>query len=818
MIKKKLSKLFTVFVILSITCNLFSPIVGAVDLDASGSGADTQVQYGPCPTESHPDYPGYSCGTFVSNFAVRVSLIDKNFNLVSGAKTIEFRHNGGKDQKSDRNTNAIIDIHGGISSEVAGFFCEKDPITKAIKYCGTSLDINYISNRESKMKSFYNLSDGLNVITGSSYLPEVKVGGKTNTADAQPIYEINLFGDESKPGSIHDFKTMGDVFREYLVNNVKDTPFSGSYYSILEAYLKICYDSSSGTFNKEPSYYANKDYYLLIEPVWRITSRMYEQDAKIIEGTGKQLAQFIKYNYNLYHKKYGDDEKKEDRLYFGYWAGLRTSVFYNYACGMHVESKIDGINKAAVGNVCKNETSFKNKFSDFIGDPRGDQILNASLTDSKLLETIASSDNLYGVNLVSLSEIETPQNVSCEFTINRCGTNRNSISFKLIGKNDEGKVDSTISAACVKNISKITGSTSCYDRVNYDVSAVLNADNLNGVMKKYTFQNIPSISVDVNRECWTNSTVSYNFTGKAPTLNILGSSYKFTKSGVISSKSSSSGLVVGGARLQTSTKNYRYYLTGAGVYGSNGSLNVDINSTKPVNSYDPLSALTMGSTDKYSRYIYVSSAMNDTSKEKNNVEFSSDLGTLLGQTDKNIITKLQDGSQMVTDTSGLTNLNLTYKLIDNGGSSKCYFQPGDNKDDVDLKFRVISLSYPFPAKDGKSRLPGLNWFDDENYVYKYITNNRNIQATKTSSTVVNPENIYLDKEPLYTINLDAQSISKIRNYNKTKSYDDINLECSDGRQCYSTFLRDNGLISSGTCKDTKSDFYGCADKTYESGG
>jgi hypothetical protein len=110
------------------------------------------------------------------------------------------------------------------------------------------------------------------------------------------------------------------------------------------------------------------------------------------------------------------------------------------------------------------------------------------------------------------------------------------------------------------------------------------------------------------------------------------------------------------------------------------------------------------------------------------------------------------------------------------------------------QFRVISLSNPFPARDGTTRLPGENWINrSENNAYYYIQNNRN----------VNGEEIY-NKKPLYKIKLDAKTMVKIREYNKKHSYSDYKITCENGtgRMCLSSFLRDTAYIKNleGTCK------------------
>lgn len=133
---------------------------------------------------------------------------------------------------------------------------------------------------------------------------------------------------------------------------------------------------------------------------------------------------------------------------------------------------------------------------------------------------------------------------------------------------------------------------------------------------------------------------------------------------------------------------------------------------------------------------------------------------------------------------------------------------------TNISFRTISLRNPFPARDGTSRLPAENWLStSENNVYSYITNNRGVMMIYDND---DPEMMYSVREPMYTITLTPSVMLNIRKYNKMYSYysmykledgfvpsdnvspndkDADKLICnSDGRECYSQFLRDNKYL------------------------
>ena len=113
----------------------------------------------------------------------------------------------------------------------------------------------------------------------------------------------------------------------------------------------------------------------------------------------------------------------------------------------------------------------------------------------------------------------------------------------------------------------------------------------------------------------------------------------------------------------------------------------------------------------------------------------------------------------------------------------------DNGDSgIDVIYRVIDLNNPFP-----NRTPGANW-NITDFVDKYITNNRNVKTDEVYS-----------KEPMYTIELDPAIIKEIRISNKDVNYGDLDLYCTDGVKCRSSYLRelrDNGYLSGcGTYDD-----------------
>ena len=129
-------------------------------------------------------------------------------------------------------------------------------------------------------------------------------------------------------------------------------------------------------------------------------------------------------------------------------------------------------------------------------------------------------------------------------------------------------------------------------------------------------------------------------------------------------------------------------------------------------------------------------------------------------------------------------------------------------------YRPISLLYEeaFPGVEDENRIvSNNNWYYYSNWAYRGggtklkdyyvdrdITNNRGVEEYK----------LY-DMDPMYVIDMDADTIGKIRIYNRTHSYDDFTLECEDGRQCKSTFLRHSDITSKISGCGMSNNWYAC---------
>ena len=107
-------------------------------------------------------------------------------------------------------------------------------------------------------------------------------------------------------------------------------------------------------------------------------------------------------------------------------------------------------------------------------------------------------------------------------------------------------------------------------------------------------------------------------------------------------------------------------------------------------------------------------------------------------------------------------------------------------------YRTIDLDNPFPGRAGSNRYSGLNWcqYNQKNNKFSCYWNEKNevVDTYILNNRGVKGDSVY-DLTPMYTVELDGQTIRNIRNYNNGTSYDDFNLNCNiKGQECTSRFV------------------------------
>lgn len=114
----------------------------------------------------------------------------------------------------------------------------------------------------------------------------------------------------------------------------------------------------------------------------------------------------------------------------------------------------------------------------------------------------------------------------------------------------------------------------------------------------------------------------------------------------------------------------------------------------------------------------------------------------------------------------------------NSGEYTCNYETTKG---LNVVYRPISLTNPFPGINGSGRLTGSNWCSDDD-----CTNENDV----VKEVILNSGDEVYNKTPLYTITLTPSLINEIRKYNKEHEYGDFNLKCTKGINCKSSFIRD----------------------------
>ncbi|MBQ2946884.1 MAG: hypothetical protein IJE04_03440 [Bacilli bacterium] len=143
----------------------------------------------------------------------------------------------------------------------------------------------------------------------------------------------------------------------------------------------------------------------------------------------------------------------------------------------------------------------------------------------------------------------------------------------------------------------------------------------------------------------------------------------------------------------------------------------------------------------------------------------------------------------LNEVEGQQSLNFKFKFNNKVyESNSCEYESTSQlivNNKLQLEFRTIGLSNPFPGKTDQFRTVGSNWCDDESC-------SGSSDENSTIKTVIAGRNNSFNQTgdgPKYKITLTPSTILKIREDNKNKSYEDFNFTCkNDGSFCISNYL------------------------------
>ncbi len=114
--------------------------------------------------------------------------------------------------------------------------------------------------------------------------------------------------------------------------------------------------------------------------------------------------------------------------------------------------------------------------------------------------------------------------------------------------------------------------------------------------------------------------------------------------------------------------------------------------------------------------------------------------------------------------------------------------------ELNLAFRQISKSNPFPGKSGNGRKVNSNWCDGNNC----NNNNKTVEETITNK---NDSYNSTGDGPIYTINLNTKTIEQIKNKNKGQAYDDFGENCNTSSgTCaidFINWMKSQGILEEG---------------------
>lgn len=798
---KKIKSLIKITIV---TLLVFGNIrVLALQTESNTDGTSTEMAEGPCGT-------GEGCGNYSNYFHVRITMVDRNKKIVEGTKIIELMPISESDglhvmYRENKNEYTSSDVNGGPDSNYV--------------FIGSSVvaggeNINNINTNVRGEIAMYNAYLGFNPDDGE-------------TIEQQRSKFIKYLSTVSSKKSIVNGQKVGLLELILNINGWSDNS-DQKYTLTTEELIKI----------KE------NEYYLIIENVYEVGTNYYNEYGELdwhnTVGTAKQLA---RYYYNNYYNNIAG-EPFYDKLWIAYTDGFA----YNAACNFIDESNFLEINFGNKNELC----------GDFSVTAKDKSVYELN---EKYFGKISLSNSRFGINVVKLLQgIEISENnYTCEYKYNACKNDSFKFSLQLNMEDMNKTIYSNKESVrpCIEHNDmaferRVTDTVSlkCYDNFEYDFSSLKRLENQMYISNQLV--EVPTGSMTIDRTCYVvgenaktiNETLirdqmiqinNENFENPTFLFKFNDKSYIFEQDNTTKKVSES---VIGGEKntfnkyknkyIQT-TISYEYKLaTKQGVYNSQDLL-IDNDLFMFNKNIKEDNSMFFENVDSNSSVIIVPNT-DDYSKQFNNSIAVS--GTTIGNgLNASIIRYLENnGTHKITESTEKNKTgtiifiknNITYEFEKN--ETKCEFETYVENTGVltgdGVKFRIISLSNPFPARDGRSRLPGTNWLNNTNYVYNSIINNRGVQYLgkydnsylkmeySNGEKSVNPETMYSKLEPMYTITLDPSTMMKLRQYNKGRTYSDIELECNEeNRECVSKILRNEEYIPEdnlgGACSDSR---------------
>lgn len=794
--RKKIKILLLIVLLLNINANKIS----AYTAEGEGTGTGVTLHGGWCG-------PGMDCYGGYSAFEVRITLLNEKLERVEGTKVIEF----GAMQPASGWQPSVTQVY-----DIKNVRYQKtvSPETSTTWIC-----INHNIGHNNICMSGHS-----NVVAYSSRVPldysqrQITFLGTGRTRDGMLPENTELnrhyvymgFGDTVVEDVIDgaNIPNLRSKFMDYITSLDKKNYVEGyGNVSFIDYFLHVSGFSESWEASKDYNILKKikeGHYYLMIEPVHH-PAQLIDGIWYGVEGTSQQLAEFSWYNYN-----FGINNR------WSYYKG--TDYLHNAFCNfMDSNSILTKQNAQQKLEQCQKLT-----YDGFSSNQRAYM---------KTLSILAQANMGYGITMVDLNQKwkELTDINECVYDIDTCNDNDFifEVKFSALDDNQTEISSKTNIASCIYGMDEqnrekyyytATSATGkklyCYDDLTYDFKNLKKLEDQN--FKTNTFAKIENGVLNVDRTCFSttkfddttqlnNILVDDNIGSKQYqeefTFNFLGKNYTFKRDDTINSENYNETEEKNekGRTIQyTYTSSFSYY------YKLEQGFNTD-HANILINDY----SINNGLPSKNSIYINKDSSnakvINVSQKESNKYTniLNSQLNNGYGLNTKTIEVLNSNPETIINSETNINRKGTVYSTeskvnlhIVSDNNNECKFDATVTNTDG-AQFRVISLSNPFPARDGTSRIPGKNWLNEsENNVYEYIQNNRN----------VNSEHVY-QQEPLYTVTLDTKTMIKIREYNKTHTYSDSDITCETGtgRMCIDNFIRNDYINLAGVCKDLKSE-------------
>lgn len=738
----KTKKIIIIFLMMAI----FMPTISAENIKILG-GSQVEGNNTPCGI-----YGGYKA-CYLTNFRFRVTMVDENGNKVDGTNSVDFDISTNVGSKTTVKNVSALNSEGVelVNNQFKYKYGQNDDASK-FKYISLYID-------------GFNMNDYIDPRTGNqtfdkykefmdTFMDKVKDRSQDFYYDSNPNNKIDFLSVFlSYNGFIEQKNQTLAGIDDKLNEDKKNQIISNNYYMLIEPTYLIYYNETPCTsvgngFNCNN----NQIYYKY--------------------GTASELAEFIDTKIEAREMDYLSIQSG------GYLAGLSSNFIYNAGCNMSTTTN----DTASIG--FKGITSDANCNMDGLG-LYANSFEERSKRRDKMKWLYQDNTKGYGTFVTKLyaGDNSTSTEASVSMTGDLCAKEPGVIKTTVEMNNTDLLYSYYFKTST--NAVSTDASAYCKDDIKYDFNNIISKLAFDGnEMQKYgTIITKESLgnggTLIVTRKCKGGSDISNadaDFTDismfPAVKLHVYDDDYTLMAD-------TDNAIIIDVSNSKSQYKTYKIKI--------NYNLDRDIK-VKSENSdgegyisFNDSKAL-FGYSDKFAEeYSPI------------RTKFTEDTRILIGRK-KGTNIKTTYSFNLKSSNGGTSNVD----MINNLCSFKTKVQ-GSNETPLTNRvvFRTIDLSNPFPARDGTSRLAGVNWIGQNNFVYDSIINNRQVVG----------ESVY-DLKPMYSVTLTPSKMIEIREYNKKNNYSDIDLKCierdeetnSKGVMCHSQFLKDLGASTvKGTC-------------------